>query len=130
MVRLLSIFLIVTYFSGSLGLKVNQHFCCGELIKLELLLGQTPKNCSGQPIESKSKCCQDQTQNLQVDPGSHVNELILAFESFQFQAIFPTRFFDYFYLKPTVELIQPKPAEPPPEFAQGLRYLVFRKLII
>ena len=67
MFRFVSILLISCYFLGTLGLKINQHFCCGNLVAWEILVGQEPKDCSGKIPKEKKKCCENKIQVLEVD---------------------------------------------------------------
>jgi len=67
MLRFVSIWLVFSFFLGTLGLKVNQHFCCGKLVSFELLLGQNAHDCSGKVSKQKNKCCKDKVQSIQVD---------------------------------------------------------------
>jgi len=94
LIRILSILLISTYFLGSLGLKVNQHFCGGRLVKLELLFGQQPKDCSGKVPLKKKKCCSDKVQNLKVDQGKQTLEKMLG-EPVSFTPLLISGFFLY-----------------------------------
>ena len=64
---LVSIFLIGTFFLGTLGLKINQHYCCGNLVAWEILMGQQPKDCSGKVPVKPKKCCENKIQILDVD---------------------------------------------------------------
>lgn len=68
--RFLSLLLISTFFLGTLGLKINQHFCCGNLVAWEILLGQKPKDCSGKVPTEKKKCCEDKIQVLEIDDST------------------------------------------------------------
>ncbi len=67
MIRHFSILLLSVYFLGTLGLKINQHYCCGNLVSWEFLFGQQPKDCSGKVPVEKKKCCQDKVQVYQTD---------------------------------------------------------------
>jgi hypothetical protein len=95
--RFLSIFLISTYLIGTLGLKVNKHFCCGKLISMELLFGQTPKDCTGKPQKTPKKCCHNEAQTLQVDDAKKVISN-LNLEPIQFSVFLPLVFpvFDFY----------------------------------
>lgn len=65
--RFLSRILLPIVFLASLGLKINQHYCQGELVVWEFLFGQTPKDCSGNRPEKRKKCCEDKIQHLKTD---------------------------------------------------------------
>lgn len=67
LMRFLSRILLPIVFLASLGLKINQHYCQGELVVWEFLFGQTPKDCSGQRPEKRKKCCEDKIQHLKTD---------------------------------------------------------------
>ncbi len=80
MFRFLSILLISSYFLGTLGLKVNQHYCCGKVVAIELLFGQKPKDCSGKVPKEPKKCCKDEVKILQSDDAKQ------SFSGFHFHS--------------------------------------------
>lgn len=60
-------FLIFIYLVANVGFQINQHFCCGKLVRVELLQGQTPKDCSGKIPGKKRKCCKDVRITIKAD---------------------------------------------------------------
>jgi hypothetical protein len=93
MPRLLPIFLAFMFVLGTLGLKINQHYCCGEMVQWELLTGQQPKDCSGEIPLQKKKCCEDKIQVFKTDhskPAPQTTALPDPFFDIQpfFQAFF------------------------------------------
>lgn len=65
----ISSLLIFCYLIGSTGYQVNQHFCCGKLVRVEVLHGQKTKDCSGKVPVKKRKCCKDVKLTVKTDDG-------------------------------------------------------------
>ena len=129
--RLFSIFILTAYLAGSLGLKINQHFCCGKLVRSEILLGQTPSNCSGEPITKKSKCCSNQEKILKVDDGKQFSKTCIHHHSPAQPATISALYQLYDVRGKTIEAPQASPKRPPPNLAGGAPYyLRYHKLLI
>lgn len=61
--------LIFCYLIGSTGYQINQHFCGGKLVRVEVLHGQKTKDCSGKVPVKKRKCCKDVKVTVKTDDG-------------------------------------------------------------
>jgi len=129
--RSLSILLIFSYFLGTLGLKVNQHFCCGKLVAIELLLGQKPKDCSGKVPKEPKKCCKDEVKILQSDDAKQTFSSILIHSSFSFVSINPfIPFYEPLHQKLEELLLAHLPNGPPPGSNSRPLFLMQRSFLI
>ena len=131
LLRHLSIFLIFSYFSATLGLRVNQHFCCGKLVSMELLWGKKPKDCSGKvPIEPK-KCCKDEVKILQADNGRQSFSDVQFEPSFSFVAlIYSVPFYEPLSRDFENTLVNHLPNGPPPGIDSRHLFLLHRSFLI
>lgn len=127
---LFSILLILSYLSGSLGVKLNQHFCCGELVGTEIVtqLSQDLFDTE-QAGEESSGCCSDKVVTLKVDDGKTVFQWFQAEKSFSSVAVLP---YLNAFLSP-IAVSFPHLSESgktPPEIPKPPLYLIFRSLLI
>ncbi|HRH35258.1 MAG TPA: hypothetical protein PKY12_09355 [Catalimonadaceae bacterium] len=63
----ISSLIIFCYLIGSTGYQINQHFCCGKLVRVEVLHGQKTKDCTGKVPVKKRKCCSDVKLTVKTD---------------------------------------------------------------
>ena len=123
--------LISTYFSGTPGLKVNQHHCCGKLVAWETLVGQQPKDCSGKVATSGKKCCSDKVQNLKADQGKQTLQKVLNHAT-SFTSLLPTEFYHCVLRFHSVwtEILNHFPNEPSESTKSVPLFLLYRSITI
>jgi hypothetical protein len=131
MLKIFSIFLIYSYFLGTLGLKLNQHFCCGKLVAMELLWGQKPKDCSGKIPKEPKKCCKDEVKILQSDDAKQSFSDNQINPDLNFRALVP-EFSYYFERTQSFEsrLISNLANGPPENWKRNHLFLLHRSLVI
>ncbi|HRH35933.1 MAG TPA: hypothetical protein PKY12_12790 [Catalimonadaceae bacterium] len=131
MKNIFAIFLILSYLAGSLGLKINQHFCCGELVSTGIVEEVTENLLLefDQADSTNEGCCSNKVISLKVDDGPNQAKTFIQKLSQTF-AVVPVEanFFVLPFLEVQTRILSI--GKSPPGFFQSSFYILFRSLII
>ncbi|MDH7461914.1 hypothetical protein QEG73_11525 [Chitinophagaceae bacterium 26-R-25] len=96
MKKFAAIILFCVYSLASLGIGVEQFYCCGKLKSTVATLlhtsSQSENNCPPAMAASMKNCCKTNIISLQVKDSHIASDVKFSFAKFQFESI-PQQFF-------------------------------------
>ncbi|MDI3320019.1 HYC_CC_PP family protein [Pinibacter soli] len=104
MKKFAALILFCVYSLASLGIGIEQFYCCGKLKSTVATLfhtsRQSEKNCPPAMAASMKNCCKKNIITLQVKDSHIASDVKFSFAKFQFESIF-----QQFFLLPEAQII-------------------------